>query len=310
MRTKGIHHITAFVQNAQQTVDFYTQVLALRLVKKTVNFDAPEAYHLYFGNEEGLPGTIITFFPIKRSRRGRIGGGQVGVTTYVVPEHSLDFWKKRLQQFNIPVKEVQRFNELYLQFKDNSGLVLEIVARKSKRQSSWAFAGVPVDKAIIGFGGAVLYSLQPEKTAATLEYVLGLFPVGADGDFIRYQAIGDIGNIIDIDRSVPYAGIGGAGTVHHIAWRAQSDNEQIKWQDYVQANGFHPTTILDRQYFHSIYFQEHGRILFEIATDSPGFAVDEPIDQLGEQLKLPAWFETYRDELERSLPPLKVKEGN
>jgi glyoxalase family protein len=305
--TAGIHHITAFVQDAQGTVDFYAGVLGLRLVKKTINFDAPEVYHLYFGNEVGKPGTIITFFPWAGSRKGRIGGGQVGITTYVVPPDSLDFWHKRLQHYQVDVTESERFGEKYLQFQDTEGLQLEIVEREDGEDSSWSFGGVSPDKAIKGFGGAILYSTAPEKTGHTLEQVMGLTKVGEEDSFHRYQATGDIGNIIDIDTAVTYAGVGGAGTVHHIAWRAKTDEEHEQWREHVQSNGFRPTTIIDRQYFHAIYFREHGEILFEIATDPPGFANDEEAEHLGEKLMLPAWFEQYRRGIENGLPDIEVR---
>lgn len=305
--TAGIHHITAFVQDAQKTVDFYAGILGLRLVKKTINFDAPEVYHLYFGNEIGKPGTIITFFPWAGSRKGRIGGGQVGITTYVVPPNSLDFWKERLERFHVKVTEVERFQERYLQFQDTEGLRLEIVERERGENSNWSFDSVTPDKAIKGFGGAVLYSTAPDKTAETLEKVMGLKWMDKEGSFTRFQAAGDIGNIIDIDRSVTYAGIGGAGTVHHIAWRAQTNEEHELWRVHVENNGYHPTKIIDRQYFHAIYFREYGEILFEIATDPPGFANDEEAEHLGEKLMLPAWFEKYRRGIENNLLDIKVR---
>jgi glyoxalase family protein len=305
--TAGIHHITAFVQDAQKTVDFYAGILGLRLVKKTINFDAPEVYHLYFGNDTGKPGTIITFFPWAGSRKGLIGGGQVGITTYVVPPRSYDFWKKRLERFHVKVTEVERFHEKYLQFQDVDGLQLEIVEREMGENSKWSFGGVTTDKAIKGFGGAVLYSTSPDKTASTLENLMGLKKVGEEGVFTRFQAAGDIGNIIDIDRSVTYAGRGGAGTVHHIAWRAKTEEEHERWRVHVENHGYHPTKIIDRQYFHAIYFREYGDILFEIATDPPGFANDEKEEHLGEKLMLPVWYEKYRQGIEKSLPDIEVR---
>jgi glyoxalase family protein len=305
--TAGIHHITAFVKDAQGTVDFYAGVLGLRLVKKTINFDAPEVYHLYFGNEIGKPGSIITFFPWAQSRRGHIGAGQVGVTTYVVPPHTLDFWKQRLEKFHVKTTEITHFGERYLQFADTEGLALELVEREAGDNSSWSFGGVTADKAIKGFGGAILYSKKPEKTAHTLEHVMGLEKVGEEGSIIRFQGSGDIGNIIDIDRSKTFAGVAGAGTVHHIAWRAKTDEEHVEWQEHVQKSGFHPTKIIDRQYFNAVYFREDGEILFEIATDPPGFAKDEHAEHLGEKLMLPAWFEPYRQGIEQGLPDLEVR---
>jgi glyoxalase family protein len=306
-QTAGIHHITAFVQNAQETVDFYAGILGLRMIKKTINFDAPEVYHLYFGNEIGSPGTIITFFPWAHSRKGRIGGGQVGITTYAVPTGSLSFWEERLTQFDIPFEKTQRFTETYLQFEDKDGLKLEIVEREQGALSQWSFGCIPTDKAIKGFGGAVLYSTAPDKTSQLLEQVMGLQKVGQEGAYARFKSFGDLGNIVDINVTpMPY-GAGGAGTVHHIAWRAKDDAEHALWRSHVQSNGFQPTPIVDRQYFNAIYFREEGGILFEIATDPPGFARDEEPEVLGEKLMLPEWFEESRDQIVRNLPPIQVR---
>ncbi|KQX60712.1 ring-cleaving dioxygenase [Paenibacillus sp. Root444D2] len=306
-QTAGIHHITAFVQNAQETVDFYAGILGLRMIKKTINFDAPEVYHLYFGNEMGSPGTIITFFPWAHSRKGRIGGGQVGITTYAVPTGSLSFWEERLAQFDIPFEKTQRFTETYLQFEDRDGLKLEIVEREQGALSQWSFGGIPTDKAIKGFGGAVLYSTAPDKTSQLLEQVMGLQKVGQEGAYARFKSFGDLGNIVDINVTPMAYGAGGAGTVHHIAWRAKDDAEHALWRSHVQTNGFQPTPIVDRQYFNAIYFREEGGILFEIATDPPGFARDEQPEALGEKLMLPEWFEESREQIERNLPPIQVR---
>ncbi|MBB3108012.1 glyoxalase family protein [Paenibacillus phyllosphaerae] len=307
-KTAGIHHITCFVKDPQRNVDFYAGVLGLRLVKKTINFDAPEVYHLYFGNEKGSPGTIITFFPHESSRKGRIGGGQVGITTYVVPIGALDFWKARLTALDVPFSECSRFSENYIEFADPDGLQLEIVEREGGALNAWSFGGIPTDKAIKGFGGAVLYSTASSKSMEVLEHVLGFDKVGEDDDFIRYKAEGDIGNIIDLNKESMGWGISGAGTVHHIAWRAKDFEDHEAWRSHVEKSGFYPTPIIDRQYFHAIYFREPGGILFEIATDPPGFANDEPQDRLGEKLMLPAWFEDSRADIEKNLSPIQVRE--
>ncbi|MEI7027515.1 ring-cleaving dioxygenase [Paenibacillus sp. y28] len=305
--TAGIHHITAFVRNAQETVDFYSGVLGLRLVKKTINFDAPEVYHLYFGDEKGSPGTIITFFPWAHSRQGRVGAGQVGITTYVVPVGAMAFWKERLERFDIQVTEATRFGEQLLQFEDKDGLKLEIVEREQGPQSEWSFGGVPAGKAIKGFGGALLYSAAPEKTATLLEQVMGLTKEGENGGYVRFRATGDLGNVIDVNTTLVANGIGGAGTVHHIAWRAKDDADHTQWREHVLQNGFQATPIIDRQYFNAIYFREAGGILFEIATDPPGFARDEAPDSLGEKLMLPEWFEPRRADIEANLDPIEVR---
>lgn len=307
MKTAGIHHITAFVRNAQETVDFYSGILGLRLVKKTINFDAPEVYHLYFGDQGGSPGTIITFFPWANSRKGRIGGGQVGITTYVVPVGSLDFWEARLKQFGVSVMTADRFGEHYLQFSDKDGLRLEIVEREDGAASQWSFGGVPADKAIKGFGGAVLFSTAPVQTGNVLEQVMGLEKIGEEGSYTRFKATGDLGNVIDVNVTpMPY-GAGGAGTVHHIAWRAKDFQEHELWRSRVESSGFRPTPIIDRQYFNAIYFREEGGILFEIATDPPGFARDENAEELGEKLMLPEWFEANRPQIEANLDPIEVR---
>lgn len=307
MQTAGIHHITAFAGDPQANVDFYAGVLGLRLVKKTINFDALEVYHLYFGNEGGSPGTIITFFPAPGSRRGRIGGGQAGITTYVVPPGAFPFWKERLQRFDISVMETSRFGEHYLQFSDHEGLKLELVEREEGTLSTWSFGGIPAHHAIKGFGGAVLYSVNAASTRKTLEKVLGMTKQGEDAGYARYKAAGDLGNIIDVPvADVPW-GAGGAGTVHHIAWRAAGYEEHLHWNEHVQERGFGTTGIVDRQYFKALYFREEGGILFEIATDPPGFAVDEEADRLGHELKLPPWYEAQRAVIEAHLLPIEVR---
>jgi glyoxalase family protein len=306
-QTAGIHHITAFVRNAQDNVDFYAGVLGLRLVKKTVNFDAPEVYHLYFGNETGSPGTAITFFPFESGRKGRAGGGQVGWVTFAVPAGALGFWEQRLGKFNISYAREQRFGETFLRFRDQDGLQLEIVEREEGPSSRWSFGGVPADKAVKGFGGAVLYSVAPKKTMHVLQQVMGLEKAGEEGGLVRFRAWGDLGNIIEVNAEAMKWGDGGSGTVHHIAWRAKDDEDHRRWRERVLENGLQPTPIVDRQYFHSIYFREEGGILFEIATDPPGFERDEPYEALGEKLMLPEWLEPYRPRIEQGLPPVRVR---
>lgn len=307
MQTAGIHHITAFAKDVQAVTDFYAGVLGLRLVKKTVNFDAPEVYHLYFGNEIGSPGTAMTFFPFSEGRRGRIGGGQVGYTTFAVPAGALSFWQERLEKFGIPFEKHTRWNEEYIRFEDQDGMLLELVEREEGPASRWSFGGVPADKAIKGFGGAVLYSTDPEATMETLEAVLGLTRVGEENGLVRFRAAGDLGNVIDVPKAAVPRGLGGSGTVHHIAWRAKDQKEQERWRERVANAGFHVTPIADRNYFTSIYFREKGDILFEIATDTPGFDRDEDFDKLGEKLMLPPWLEPHRELLMQHLPDFTVR---
>lgn len=308
LQTNGIHHITAFARDPQANVDFYAGILGLRLVKRTINFDAPEVYHLYFGNEAGSPGTIITFFPWPNSRKGSVGGGQVGATVYAVPKGALPYWEQRLTGFGIEVGRATRFSETYLQFTDNEGLRLELVEREEGAESAWSFGGIPPERAIKGFGGAVLFSTNPQKTMQTLERLLGFEKIAEDAEYARLRSSGDIGNIVDVPLAAMDRGRDGAGTVHHIAWRAQDFEQHEHWRGKVAEYGYHPTPIVDRQYFHALYFRESGGILFEIATDPPGFARDEPFEALGEKLMLPEWFEPHRDQIEANLLPIRVRE--
>ncbi|HVI20928.1 MAG TPA: ring-cleaving dioxygenase [Bacillus sp. (in: firmicutes)] len=307
-RTMGIHHITAIVGHPQENVDFYAGVLGLRLVKQTVNFDDPETYHLYFGNGGGKPGTIITFFPWAGARQGQIGGGQVGVTSYVVPKGAMEFWEKRLEKFNVSFSKSKRFGEEYLTFDDSHGLHLEIVEREEGEPNTWNFGGVTSEEAIKGFGGATLLSTEPKETAKLLKNVMGLERIGEEGDFIRFRSTAEIGNIIDLNVTPVRLGQMGVGTVHHIAWRASDDRDQLDWKEYVEGHGYGVTPVQDRNYFNAIYFREHGRILFEIATDPPGFAHDESVATMGEKLMLPEQYEPHREQLKQALLPFEVRE--
>ncbi|WP_334074809.1 MULTISPECIES: ring-cleaving dioxygenase [Paenibacillus] len=307
-KTMGIHHITAIVGHPQENVDFYAGVLGLRLVKKTVNFDDPGTYHLYFGDQGGRPGTIITFFPWANAYKGTIGDGQVGVTSYVVPKGAISFWENRLKHFEVPFSKIERFGEQYLEFDDPHGLHLEIVEREAGEPNMWNFGGITSDVAIKGFGGATLLSAQPEKTAELLEKVMGLEFIGKEGDIARYHSSADIGNVIDLKLSPVGRGQMGVGTVHHIAWRAKDNEDQLDWQKYVAEHGYGVTAVRDRNYFNAIYFREHGEILFEIATDPPGFAHDETFETMGKDLKLPIQYEPHRAEIEKVLLPFEVRE--
>lgn len=306
-KSLGIHHITAIVGHPQENVDFYAGILGLRLVKQTVNFDDPGTYHLYFGDQGGHPGTIITFFPWAGAQRGKIGGGQVGVTTYVVPQNSFDFWKKRLDKYKINYTEQTRFGEDYIQLEDPHGLQLELVERQEGPKNAWSFGEITEDVAIKGFGGAVLYSTQPDKTVELLEKVMGLDKIAEEGELIRFRAQDNIGNVIDIKKTPTERGGMGVGIVHHIAWRAKNDEDQLDWKKHIQRNGYLVTPVKDRNYFNAIYFREHGHILFEIATDPPGFAIDESEETMGENLMLPDQYEEDRPQIENILLPFEVR---
>jgi glyoxalase family protein len=306
-KTMGIHHITAIVGHPQENVDFYAGVLGLRLVKQTVNFDDPGTYHLYFGNEGGKPGTIITFFPWAGAYQGKIGGGQVGVTSYVVPKGAMEFREKRREKFNISFIKMERFGETYLEFDDPHGLHLEIVEREEGELNTWSFGEVSPEVAIKGFGGATLLSTQPKQTAELLEKVMGLEFVAEEDDFIRFRSSANIGNIIDLKLTTIARGQMGVGIVHHIAWRASDDHDQLDWKKYIEGNGYGVTPVQDRNYFNAIYFREHGEILFEIATDPPGFAHDESHETMGKKLMLPEQYEINRSKIEQVLLPFEVR---
>ncbi|KON87718.1 ring-cleaving dioxygenase [Sporosarcina globispora] len=309
-KTRGIHHITAIVGHPQENIDFYAGVLGLKMVKQTVNFDDPGTYHLYFGNEKGKPGTIITFFPWANAFQGVIGDGQVGVTSYAIPKGAMGFWKERFKKFNVPFTMEIRFEEELLKFQDPHGLILEIVEREEGEANTWTFGGITPDVAVKGFAGATLYSCQPEKTAHLLESVMGLERVGEEGEFMRFRSSAHIGNVIDLKKIAGKRGRMGVGTVHHIAWRAEDDQDQLEWKEHVRSNGYGVTPVRDRNYFNAIYFREHGEILFEIATDPPGFARDESLDTMGEKLMLPEQYKDMRDRIEMNLIPIEVRELN
>ncbi|MEK3835126.1 MULTISPECIES: ring-cleaving dioxygenase [unclassified Paenibacillus] len=307
-QTMGIHHITAIVGHPQENMDFYAGVLGLRLVKQTVNFDDPGTYHFYFGNDGGKPGTIITFFPWADAYQGKIGGGQVGVTSYVIPVGAMAFWRERLTAFKVAYTEMERFGEHYLEFDDPHGLHLELVEREAGERNEWTFSGVTPEVAIKGFGGATLLSTQPEQTAELLEKVMGLTFAGQEGDVARYHSAADLGNVVELKVTAVPRGEMGVGTVHHIAWRAKDDQDQLEWQEVVNDNGYGVTPVQDRNYFNAIYFREHGEILFEIATDPPGFAHDETPETMGTSLMLPEQYEPHRAQIEQVLLPVTVRE--
>lgn len=305
-KTLGIHHISAIVGHPQENIDFYAGVLGLRLIKQTVNFDDPNTYHLYFGNEDGEPGTIITFFPWANARQGTIGGGQVGVTSYIIPKDAIPFWEKRLEDFGVFYSKSERFGEPVLRFNDVHGLKLELVERDAGKANTWNTDGISKEFAIKGFGGATLYSVHPEETMKTLTEVMGLEKIGEEDDLVRFQASGEIGNIIDVRKFPMPLGTQGTGTVHHIAWRAHDDADHIDWQKQVRNAGFLTTGVKDRNYFNAIYFREKGKILYEIATDPPGFAIDETPESLGSELKLPPQYEEIREQITGNLIPIEV----
>jgi glyoxalase family protein len=306
----GIHHVTAITSDPQRNVDFYTELLGLRLVKKTVNFDDPGAYHLYFGDETGSPGTILTFFAWPMAAHGSAGVGQVTVTSFSVPEGSISYWEKRLRATGVPVElSGKRFDEEVLTFADPDGLKLEIVAHPgAKEVRPWTSAGVAEKHALRGFY-AVTLSEQGFEATAELLRAMGFRAVGEQGNRFRFD-VGEGGAGARVDvlcHAEARHGRISAGTVHHVAWRVADDESQRAWRKRLVEIHLNVTPVIDRCYFHSVYFPEPGGVLFELATDPPGFAIDEPAEKLGESLKLPPWLEPHRKEIENSLPPIHLQ---
>lgn len=313
MRVHGIHHVTAIAGDPQANVDFYAGVLGLRLVKVTVNYDDPHTYHLYYGDEVGHPGTIITFFPWPGAARGRTGTGQVTVTAFAIPDGSLGFWVDRLKTHEVEFAgPSHRFDEEVIGLQDPDGLHLELVTgRRAPDTDPRPDGTIPGKYAIQGFQGVTAAVEGYERTAGLLTATLGLQEVGAMGNRFRFT-VGEGGAQGVVDLLCLPSGPRGrvaVGAVHHIAWRTSDDEAQRAWRAKIARLGYNVTPILDRLYFRSIYFREPGGVLFEIATDLPGFAVDEPPDQLGRRLTLPSSLESTRAELVKALPALRGPEG-
>jgi glyoxalase family protein len=337
----GIHHITAIARNPQRNIDFYSGLLGMRLVKLTVNFDDPTTYHLYYGDSLGHPGTILTFFPWSEAPTGHRGTGQVTAISFLIPSGSMSYWIDRLKRNGISfVGPSKRFSDEFVSFHDPDGLMLELISspysNDSRRQQQllqqtdnniWKESPVSKEHAIRGFHSATLSEEGYERTSSLLADTMGFKLVTKDNKEDRfrfgiveknnsnqedsgtdYSSSSSIGSFVDIvcqpEISRGYIGI---GTVHHIAWRAANDRHQIDLRKrIVQKTHLNPTPVIDRTYFHSVYFREPGGILFEIATDPPGFAIDEKPEDLGKQLKLPQWLEPMRGKLEQLLPPVKT----
>jgi glyoxalase family protein len=304
-KTAGLHHVTAIASDPQKNVDFYTDILGLRLIKKTVNFDDKYTYHLYYGDESGHPGTILTFFPFTGAQQGRVGRGQTGATAFVIPDGSVNYWVDRLEAKNVDVDTPRtRFDETVVPFRDHDGQSLELVTGTTDIEP-WVDGPVPVENAIRGFHGVTLDSLDPESTVTVLE-TIGYERIAQDGDRTRYRTSGDRAAFVDVrDQPAAPRGRQGVGTVHHIAFRTTDEQTQAAWREPLSDIGLRVTPQKDRQYFKSIYFREPGGILFEIATDGPGFTRDESVTELGRELKLPSWLESDRAMLEERLPEIE-----
>jgi catechol 2,3-dioxygenase-like lactoylglutathione lyase family enzyme len=309
--TPGIHHVTAIASDPQRNLDFYAGVLGLRLVKRTVNFDDPTTYHFYFGDADGNPGSIFTFFPWPDARRGRQGAGQIAVASFAILPGSLGFWIERFIKYHVDFSQpVSRFeDERVIAFKDPDGLMIELVAHASaESRPKWNSAAVPADHAIRGVYSVTLWQESCDLTGKLLTETLGFRAVREQASIFRYAAApGEIATIVDL-RCVPglWQGVMGGGTFHHVAFRAADDAVQARVRTELVELGYNVTPIIDRDYFHSVYFREPGSVLFEIATDPPGFTVDEPRESLGASLKLPQWLEARRFEIEALLPNIRL----
>ncbi len=307
----GMHHVTAIAGDPQANIDFYVNILGLRLVKKTVNFDDPFTYHFYFGDEVGNPGTLLTFFPwSSQAHRGKIGSGQLTVFSFSIPENSLGFWSDRLQQYDLSTSRSIRFGEEVLTAFDRDGFQFELIAAKDVR-SGWLRGSIPGEFAIRGFHGVTLSEIAENPTAGFLQSRLEFRGVGVEGNRTRFETgAGGSGAIVEIlhEPNMP-RGFMGLGTVHHVAFRTETPESQLVIRQDLVRSGADVTPVIDRNYFHSIYFREPGGVLFEVATDTPGFLIDEPKDKLGTSLKLPSQYEHNRSEIERTLPAVHIPAG-
>ncbi|MGO8832062.1 MAG: ring-cleaving dioxygenase [Roseiarcus sp.] len=309
MASRGIHHVTAIAGPARRNLEFYVGLLGLRLVKKTVNFDDPGTYHLYYGDETGGPGTILTFFPWEGVAPGRVGIGETRQTAFRIPEASIGYWTQRLvEKAVVHETPAKRFGETVLAFKDADGTRLALVAEPGiEAERGWSAGEVPPEHAIRGFHGVTLLLADAGPTGAILTDVLGFAKSDRDGALQRYRAPGArAGGIVDLHAAGEFLrGSQGAGSIHHVAFRAADDADQAEMvRKLVENHGMHTTEQKDRCYFRSVYFREPGHVLFEIATDPPGFAVDEPVETLGLALKLPPFLEQRRAAIEDLLPPI------
>ena len=308
-RILGLHHITAIAGDAQRNYDFYTKVLGLRMVKKTVNFDDPQTYHFYFGDGMGTPGSILTFFPWPRVKQGKNGAGMATGIGYSVPEGSLEFWKERFEEFNVPHGKIsKKFGEDFLNFQDPDGLNLELIIAKNKdERTPWETIEVKSNVALKGFHNVTLTLNDHKATAEILTGIFGYELEGTENNLYRYRTNAiENAAVVDILED-PKAGRGqnAGGTNHHVAFRVKDEVTLMAFREKVMQKGLHITEKIDRDYFFSLYFREPGGVLFEIATDNPGFATDETVEELGSSLQLPDRYKPARTQIEKALPELK-----
>ncbi|MET9795293.1 ring-cleaving dioxygenase [Nocardiopsis alba] len=312
VRPSGIHHVTAIASDPQANADFYLNALGMRMVKRTVNFDAPQTYHFYYGDRAGNPGTIMTFFPWPDAPKGKIGAGQATTTTFSVPEGSLGWWADHLASLNVPTtRPAERGQEDVLSLRDPDGLLIELAASADFHDTDpWDGGGVPAEHAIRGIRAVTLTEQDLDGTAAMLGDTLGFRLESEGGGRMRFRTDESgrgVGTIVDVvGDPAAERGVVAAGTVHHVAYRAPDTPVQDAWRRSLAEDGVGVTEIRDRTYFTSIYFREPGGVLLEIATDGPGFDYDEPLLELGRSLKLPPWLEPDHERIAANLPNVRV----
>jgi glyoxalase family protein len=305
----GLHHVTAIADNPQANVDFYSRALGLRLVKQTVNFDAPHVWHLYYGDEQGSPASLLTFFPWPGVVPGREGAGLTTATGFSVPPESIGWWHERLKRLGLNVeKPVRRGDEDLLTVFDSDGMRIELIGAEGDNRSGWdGVSDIPSDHAVRGLHSVTLSQQQLDATSAMLTELLGMQLAGESAGAARFSmGEGQSGALIDVAAGVSERGLQAGGTVHHVAFRAPDLPTLESWRENLVNRGVGVTQIMDRQYFKSIYFREPGGVLFEIATDDPGFAIDEPLLELGKSLRLPPWLEPSREQIANMLPKIEV----
>jgi glyoxalase family protein len=311
MNISGLHHVTAIASDPQRNLDFYGELLGLRLVKRTINFDDPASYHFYFGDALGTPGTILTFFSWAGARRGVHGSGEISATGFVIPVGSAGYWLERLKESHVSAERApKRFGEEVVRFADPDGMLIELIESiPSAAVVTWSQSPVPAEHAIRGFHSVSARLESTQETAKLITEIFGYRLVQENENRSRFAAPGEtgIGQTIDLV-SAPdvHPGRIGAGSVHHIAFRVPNDEQQIEWREKLIEQGYQVSPVRDRIYFHSIYFREPAGVLFELATDPPGFTQDESFDELGANLRLPPWMEQVRPEIEAVLPKITV----
>jgi glyoxalase family protein len=310
-KISGLHHVTAIASDPQQNLEFYVGLLGMRFVKRTVNFDDPGTYHFYFGDRRGTPGTILTFFPWPGVRSGIRGVGQIEATAFTISADSVNYWLERLKQHHVAAEKTSpRFGEEVIRFVDPDGLLLELIGSNFLGSvDPWPDSSVPSEHTLRGFHSVSAALEGYEKTARLLTDTFGYRLIEESENRFRFASHDDNapGRIVDL-LCLPDTGIGrvAAGSVHHIAFRARDEQEQLRWREKLVDLGYNVTPVIDRVYFHSIYFREPGGVLFEIATEPPGFTLDEALEELGTKLHLPPWLESARSQIEKILPVIRV----